>query len=74
MMELQNPKEFMRDFRRLQKEGGTMAWDITLDDEEANKKTFKGVKSFKGWGKGIKSMKKELFTKKKTKKEQGFWK
>jgi hypothetical protein len=74
MIELESPKEFMKDYRKLQKEGGNLYWNITLDDPEAEKKTFKGVKSFKGWGKTMKAMKEDLFKKKKEKGERGFWK
>ena len=88
MVELESPEEFRQDYRRLEKHPVSFAWDMQLDDPKVTKKTFKGIKDDdkdKGWGgkieKGFEDLKKlgremreELLTKKKTKKEKGFWK
>jgi hypothetical protein len=74
MVELESPKEFMKDYRKLNKEGSNIYWNIKLDDPQASKKTFKGVKSFKVWGKGIKSVGQDIFKVKNTTKEGKFWK
>lgn len=83
MIEVENPKEFMKDMRYFHKHPVSLSFDITLDDPEAQKKTFKGVKSFGGWkkasfGKNWKKFKsvfhEDISKKKKQKAEKGFWK
>jgi hypothetical protein len=74
MAELESPKELKKDIKHFEKHPETIYWNVTLDEPETIKKTFKGVKDFKGWKKTLKEAKQDLLTKKKEKGERGFWK